>query len=277
MQAGRLRVGPLIGVVTALALLVAVLYVFIFSGRRSATAAEATTLHYAANADAGERSRLAGLGFDLFDTGPDADDINSLAAGQKALVWVGGDFGECRPETSFSDFTAAVDELGNNPKVFGWYLSDEPNLGGCPGLLPELKRRADDIKAHASGQKSFVVALDNGSAALAPSSSHLDLIGLDPYPCRIGSSCDQGLIASVFKAAVDAGIPGAAIVPVTAPTTTSTEVLVQVVSSTGPSSLPFTGPGPVPVPVPVIVAAGLTLLSAGFALLHDARRNAPRN
>jgi hypothetical protein len=179
-----------------------------------AAAAEPKTLHYAANMAEDERALAAGLGFNLFDTGPDPEEINSLSDGQQALVWVGAGFEDCEPETSWSDFRAAVDALADNPKVYGWYLFDEPNLEGCSGLLKEIRRRADYIKAHAPKQKSFVAAVDGGSPEVAPDSSHVDLIGLDPYPCTFDKGCDFEFIDRWVAHATDSGIPKSTIVPI---------------------------------------------------------------
>jgi hypothetical protein len=172
------------------------------------------TLHYAANMAEDERSRAAELGFNLFDTGPDPEEIDSLKDGQRALVWVGAGFEDCEPETSWSEFKKAVDALAGNSKVYGWYLFDEPNLKECSGLLKEIRRRADYIKEHAPEQKSFVVALDGGGPDITPDRSHVDLIGLDPYPCEVDKDCEYRLIDRLVSHAKESGIPTSAIVPV---------------------------------------------------------------
>lgn len=179
-----------------------------------AAATKPKTLHYAANMAEDERSKAAGLGFNLFDTGPDPEEIDSLKEGQRALVWVGAGFEDCEPETSWSEFKKAVDTLAGNPKVYGWYLFDEPNLKECSGLLKEIKRRADYIEEHAKGQKSFVVALDGGGPDITPDRSHVDLIGLDPYPCEVDKACDYRLIDRLVSHATESGIPTSAMVPV---------------------------------------------------------------
>ena len=176
-----------------------------------------TTLHYTNNV--GYSSGPAGVGFNLWDVGPYPEEVNALPAGHKALVWVGGDISTCSSEYSDAQFNALVNALAGNAKVFGWYLWDEPNLAECPNLAALIKKRATYIRTRTGGaQKSFVVGGGgDGEAAppaLAPANSGLDLIGLDPYPCRIGEACEYGLIDQAVRQTVANGTPASAIVPV---------------------------------------------------------------
>ena len=80
------------------------------------------------------------------------------------------------------------------------------------------------MRAVAPSQKSFIVVLDgskycNGGlgceyAALAPSKTHVDIVGVDSYPCSIGSACKFNKITERVNAAVNAGIPRSRIAPV---------------------------------------------------------------
>ena len=57
-----------------------------------------------------------------------------------------------------SGFKASVRRLAANKKVFGYYLSDEPHIGDCPGGPAALRSRAKFIAAASQGrQRSFVV------------------------------------------------------------------------------------------------------------------------
>src|SRR5207248_6872983 len=130
----------------------------------AATTAPATpagpTLHYVSNTH-GQYATAARFGFNLVDIGPGKDAIDALPAGQRALVWVGNlDNTNCTPGYSWPQFTAAVDRLAGDPKVFGYYLSDEPHPRLCPDALAHVRQRADYIRGRDPAQKSFVVVLD---------------------------------------------------------------------------------------------------------------------
>ena len=198
-------------------------------------------LHYAAN-PSGDMGVLAGLGFNLMDvtaniSNPKSvnDIVNALPANSKALIWIGnigkGHEKERCPAPGYTDaqFQDQVDALADNPRVFGYYIADEPRPSICPNAAQDIRARSDYIHAHAPKQKSFMIVLD-GSAmcpkglgcefrALSPANTHVDLIGIDPYPCHVDSqgipsACDMGSITERVNAALQNGIPGSAIVPV---------------------------------------------------------------
>lgn len=199
-----------------------------------------TTLHYTANIGS-DQAFAASLGFNMFDIAGSQSNpsglnsrVNALPTGVKALVWVGNldnapKGGTCpAPGFSYSQFTAQVDALKNNPRVFGYYLADEPHPSVCPNAASDIKARADYIHSHAPGQKAFIVVLDGYNlcdgnygceyAALNPSKTHVDYIGLDPYPCHYDSSlnpvpCDTSEITDRVNSAIANGIPKSAIVP----------------------------------------------------------------
>ncbi|MFL6048707.1 MAG: hypothetical protein ACJ738_02935 [Gaiellales bacterium] len=197
------------------------------------------TWHYAPNTG-GRIGPAAADGFTLFDIAGSTRApqrvnaiVNRLPRGAKALVWVGNlgntPAGSSCPPPGFSmqQFTAQVDAIASNSKVFGYYLSDEPHPSLCPTAVSEIAARADYIHSHTS-QVAFIVALDSSNVcgehpgceyrALAPSHTHVDLIGLDPYPCHLDAGgapapCDVGEIASKVNTAIRSGIPRRAIVP----------------------------------------------------------------
>src|SRR5581483_6743826 len=123
--------------------------------------------------------------------------------GGKALVWVGNldnasPGSACpAPGFSFGQFRAQVDALRRNPRVYGYYVADEPHPTVCSGAAADIRARADYIHAEAPGQTAFIVVQDGsvvcGSAlgceyrALRPARTHVDLVGLDPYPCHYDS------------------------------------------------------------------------------------------
>lgn len=173
------------------------------------------TLHLALNMPAGDRAAAAALGYDLFDVDPDEDDIASLPAGGRALLWVGNTTCGGFQQESTSAFTATVKRFAGNDRVYGWYLSDEPNPDECPDIAGKIRKRADIVHRYAPGQKAFASLTDWPMRPLKPSETHLDLIGLDPYPCRTGrKTCDLGAIDTMVGQADRAGFPRRMIVPV---------------------------------------------------------------
>lgn len=169
------------------------------------------TRHYVSNLHGS--TAPAAYGWDVFDTGPSPAAVNGLPAGVQALVWLGQ---KC-PTIIDASFRGKVDALAGNPRVYGYYLSDEPHIAACPGGPAALASRADYIRSRTGGaQKSFIVlskVADFGP--FRPEKSHVDLVGLDPYPCSIANpQCDIAKIGQRVSAALAAGIPLATVVPV---------------------------------------------------------------
>ena len=183
----------------------------------SPAAKQGETRRIALNTEPSDYPRLRALGYDLVDVSADASLVAGVPSGMQAFLWVGnfhcGDFA-----LDFEAFKRAVHEFGRDPRVYGWYLSDEPNAGDCPEIAEDIRVRAEYIERHAPGQVSFVSLTDFPMKPLAPERVGVDLFGLDPYPCK-GSAetrarCDIGAIDRMIRMAVDAGIPRARIAPV---------------------------------------------------------------
>ena len=198
-------------------------------------------LHAAFNTQ-GDIADLIALGFNLFDlTGSKTNPtstlalVNALPEGTQALVWLGNmgntPIGQSCPPPGFSDdeFKAQVDILANSPKVFGYNLADEPHPSRCPDAANAIKARSDYIHIHAPGQKTYITILDGSNMCpegegceyrdLRPEITHVDLVGLDPYPCHFDSAgqpvtCNISKISQRVQVAVANGIPISAIVPV---------------------------------------------------------------
>lgn len=163
-------------------------------------------LHYAPNANS---AATYADGFNLADVSSKKA-LDGLPAGLQGLVWLG----TCNGATS--GFRAAVDAYRGDPRVFGFYLVDEPLPSWCPGK----NLRAETAFVHAVDPqwRTFTI-LDVLTATAAPSYSPaylgaLDLYGLDPYPCRLNSGCHWAWIGRAVNAAVSAGYPKSALVPV---------------------------------------------------------------
>jgi len=174
-----------------------------------------TSLHYAANGNLSSSGEfLPGAdGFNLADVSS-VDETNALPGGVLALVWVGS----CAGATP--GFDAFVGGFAGNPKVFGFYLMDEPYTSSCPPA--NLKAESDWIHAHVPGAKTFVILVNMGpstaptfAGTYTPANSALDLVGLDAYPVRTElATPDYGAIANYAAAAQAAGWPVSSLVPV---------------------------------------------------------------
>ncbi|TMB11015.1 MAG: hypothetical protein E6J71_25980 [Deltaproteobacteria bacterium] len=157
-------------------------------------------------------------GFNLADVSS-VSELDSLPGGVKGLVWLGLCNG------ADSSFINAVQPFIGNPKLFGFYLMDEPDPTGqwaplCPAA--NLMAESDWIHANAPGAQTFIVMMNfNTSVAPTyantynPGNSHIDLYGIDPYPCRTETNgCDYDMITVAVAAAKSSGIPLGSIVPV---------------------------------------------------------------
>lgn len=177
-----------------------------------ARAAATTTHHFVTNlhgAVAGPRA----VGFTVFDSGAAVSTVNALPSGVQALVWLGQ---KC-PTPADDSFRSTVRSLAANPKVFGYYLSDEPHLADCPDGPAALATRARFVADTAGGrQLSFIVlSKEEDYAAFRPVVSRVSMVGLDPYPCSVAHlTCQPSKIDEKVALAVSHGIPVPRIVPV---------------------------------------------------------------
>jgi hypothetical protein len=179
-----------------------------------------TDLHHAPNHNFDGRSRyLPGeIGFNLADV-DDVGQLRLLPNDVKGLVWVG----QCNGVDPA--FLKTVGPFIGRPGVFGFYLMDDPDPTGRYNPLctaDNLKAESDWIHAHAAGAKTFVVLMKLASSKAPtflntynPDNSHIDLYGIDPYPCRTEiKDCDYDMISRYVAAADAWGIPRNAVVPV---------------------------------------------------------------
>ncbi|TDC44914.1 hypothetical protein E1281_32120 [Actinomadura sp. KC345] len=174
-----------------------------------------TTRRIALNTEPADYPRLRELGYDLVDVMADASQVAGVPPGMQALLWVGNfhceDF-----ELDLEAFRRAVDEFGRDPRVFGWYLSDEPDTGDCPEIAEDIRQRAEYVARNAPGQISYISMTDFPMRPLARVG--IDLFGLDPYPCEgsaeVREHCDIGAIDRMVTMADAAGVPRDRIAPV---------------------------------------------------------------
>lgn len=180
-----------------------------------------TTLHYAPNANITSSGQYApgADGFNLADVSS-VGAVNGLPAGVKGLVWLGMGGG------ATSAFQSAVTPFIGNPKVYGFYLMDEPDPTGQYGPLvtaANLKAESDWIHANDPGAKTFMAVMNLGTPTnpsyvntYNPANTDIDLFGIDPYPVRpqFSGGVNYGVIPDAVSAANAAGIPTSQLVPV---------------------------------------------------------------
>ena len=173
--------------------------------------AASATLHYTANEE-GDDATPHSLGYNLHDTGPTKELIDSLPGNDRAVVWLG----EKCPTGLSSGLVSTINALGQDSRVFAYYLSDEPHAATCRQGAANLAAEADYIHAHTNGQLAFIVLLDTGSdyATFAPGNTHVDAVGIDPYPCNVNlGGCNVQHIDDQVSAAEGAGISANVMVP----------------------------------------------------------------
>jgi hypothetical protein len=176
-----------------------------------------TSLHYTPNGNFGQSGQYLprAYGFNLADVKfYSKGELDSLPAGVRGLVWLG----DCGGATA--SFRSAVDAFAGDPKLFGFYVMDEP----APSTCAAAKLRAEDnwIHAHVRGAQTFAILQNLGRAAsptyagsYTPRNSGLDLVGIDPYPVRSElRSPGYAEIAESVRMAEANGWPRASIVPV---------------------------------------------------------------
>lgn len=182
-------------------------------------------LHYAPNGNFGPNGDyLPGrLGFNLADVNS-VDQINGLKAGVKGLVWIG----QCNGVDA--RFLRTVQPYAGSPKLFGFYLMDDPDPRDmlAAGKLTarctaeDLKAESDWIHTNIPGAMTLIVLMNMSSSktpsfdgSYNPANSHVDLFGLGPYPCRSElNGCDYEMIDRYVAAAESWGVPRSRVMPI---------------------------------------------------------------
>jgi hypothetical protein len=176
-----------------------------------------TAEHFAANGNlSGSTYQPGAVGFNLADVSSNAETA-ALPVGVKGLEWIGS----CAGATS--SFRSTIQSFVGDPKVFGFYLMDEPDPSSCSPA--NLKAESDWIHANDPGTYTFIIEQDLSSSnhptyqgGYNPANSDIDLYGLDPYPCRsenpASAPCAYSWLGLAVTAAEKEGIPLVDIVPV---------------------------------------------------------------
>ncbi len=179
-----------------------------------------SALHVALNGNFNSAgSYLPGsVGFNMADVSNVAQ-LDSLPDGIKGLVWVG----QCNGVDA--TFLRTVRPFIGNARVFGFYLMDDPDPTGRYRPLckaENLAAESDWIHANIPGAKTFVLLMSMSSSkspsfvgTYNPANSHIDLFGIDPYPCRTElNGCDYDMIDHYVAAAESWGVSRDRMVPV---------------------------------------------------------------
>src|SRR5262249_45143076 len=115
----------------------------------------------------------ASMGFNLIDVFSPGD-MAYLPPGDKAIVWVG--------QTNGVDpnFIKTITPYLDDPRVYAFYVCDEPN----PLVVPasNLQQEADWIHEHTTAKAFMVLGALPLFSPYTPATTHMDLVGLDPYP-----------------------------------------------------------------------------------------------
>jgi hypothetical protein len=190
-----------------------------------------TTYHYISNSDS-STSTLTALGFNLFDVTASASDpqstkstVDALPTGGRAVVWVGNyDNSSCTPAYSDAQLTANVGALAGDPKVFAWYIADEPHPRTCPSAAADMAARTLLVHQADGSAKTFIVVADGSSACRGTGLTYgceyralagtADFIGVDVYPCHYSGTtkvCDFDTMSVRLAAAARYLAPGAVV------------------------------------------------------------------
>jgi hypothetical protein len=174
-----------------------------------------TLLHYTANGNVSSNGTyLPGAdGFNVADVSS-VGALDALPTGVKGLVYLD----QCGGATAA--FIDRVKHFIGKPKLFGFYLMDEPTPRSCQAS--NLKAEADWIHANVPGAETFIVLMNMSSDTKPtykntynPANTDIDLFGLDPYPCQQQfNGCDYSVIPAAISAAEAWGISASQIVPV---------------------------------------------------------------
>jgi hypothetical protein len=163
-----------------------------------------THLHYAAGlgAPAVITGTSTSMGYNLFDSSSKAA-CDALSAGNQCLLYLGD-------HTYDTTTQNIILSTANDPKVWGYYILDEP----ADADVPVTAQYVDFIHAHAPTKYSFFVAVNDNTPTsptyyVTPSNTHMttnmDLIGIDPYPVRPaveGAEFSTGIDLAVINAGV---------------------------------------------------------------------------
>ncbi|MER8883314.1 calcium-binding protein [Mesorhizobium sp. M0816] len=172
-----------------------------------------TTLHYTSG---GSGTEISQAGFNLADVSS-VDQLNALPDGMKGLVYLN------ETDGATSSFIDKITPFIGNPKLFGFFLVDEPDPTGQWGTYASaanLKAESDWIHANVPDAKTYITMMSLGTSAnpdfsntYNPANTGIDYYGVDVYPVRTDGAVDYNMIDKFVAAAQASGIPTSKIIP----------------------------------------------------------------
>jgi len=154
----------------------------------------------------------AALGFNLLDVDAKAE-ADALPPGARGLYWLGDYLNAptCDWEKPDATVAAKVRAAKGDPKVWGYYFSNEPDPYGCPAAVEQHRARARLIESIDPDARTYL-SLDMNSREHALDQlprwrGVADEVGLNPYICFRGRPrCDFAWLDRVIAAANLAGL-----------------------------------------------------------------------
>jgi hypothetical protein len=155
-------------------------------------------------------SAAASAGWNLIDVDSKTE-ADRLPSGARALLWLGDyDNSTCAWELSEAELRAELASMAGDPKVAGYFFSDEPDPKACPAAPAQHRSRSELI--HRLNRAKFTVMVvdsNSGRASLDQIPTWrgaADYVGLNPYPCYHGKPCDYAWIRQIISVANRAGL-----------------------------------------------------------------------
>jgi len=153
---------------------------------------------------------VADTGWNLLDVGSKwyADRLPPRTRG---LVWVGDyDNTKCAFEIPDAALRREVAGMAHDPKIAGYFFSDEPDPHACPTAPAEHKARSRLLHSLDPG-KLTVLVMDSNSGKASLDQMPLwvgasDYVALDPYPCYQGHACRYSWINTIIQTADRVGL-----------------------------------------------------------------------
>jgi len=153
---------------------------------------------------------VASHGWNLLDVSSQAS-ADQLPGRTRGMMYMGDyDNSTCDWEVSAPELTAKVAAMAGDPKVAGYYFSDEPDPHACPTAPDQHRARSQLIHGLDPG-KMTVMTMDSNSGQASLDQIPLwvgaaDYVGLDPYPCHQRAACNYAWIDAIIAAADRAGL-----------------------------------------------------------------------
>jgi hypothetical protein len=154
-----------------------------------------------------EQGQMPYYGFNLIETFSKAE-ADATPPGTQGQIWLQDyDNKTCSWELSDAEVTSRVTSMANDPKVSGFYFSNEPHPWECPNAYAQHKARSDLIHKLAP-TKYTLIGIDGNDrnhfdAQVAGWAGTADYINYNPYVCfgSDKSRCDYAWEDHVIGAA----------------------------------------------------------------------------